>query len=94
MIEPTVGRIVHFYATASAVDDQPQPAIITHVWTDRSVSLNVFGDAGLVVFTSVQLRQPDEDYPTSGPWCQWMPYQVKKPTGSESGERAGGTEVI
>lgn len=91
MITPTVGRIVHFFVIRGA---DAQAAIVTRVWTDRLVDLNVFGDAGCVSIVSVRLHQPEDQHEQDRVWCEWMPYQVKKSTGSESGEAAAGTELI
>lgn len=42
--KPTVGRIVHFYAAETAKKGQPYPAVITHVWSDECVNLQVCPD--------------------------------------------------
>ena len=44
---PTVGRIVHYYPDDSAVKKRmPFAAIVTRVWTDSCVNLEVFNDGG------------------------------------------------
>lgn len=99
MITPTVGRIVLYHPRGekvATVNDQPVPAIVTAVWSERCVNLAVFDANGSHVGpgrTSVRLVQPDDDVP-EGPYCEWMPYQVKKDHGSESGEKGAGTEQI
>ena len=97
MIQPTVGRIVYYYPSAQTPwhNFAPLAAIITHVWSDTCVNLAIF-DANGNPFssTSVLLVQPDSERPTGGHFCEWMPYQVKKTTGSESGEKAAGQEAI
>ena len=101
MIQPTVGRIVLFcpmpgmgYDEVVTQGNCPVPAIITHVWGDRMVNLAVFdADGRHHAITSVTLRQP-EDEADNNTHCEWMPYQVKKPTGSESGEKAAGEQAI
>jgi len=91
MITPTVGRIVLFS------DDEEYDkcaAIVCHVHSDRMVNLAVFNSSGYHEGkTSVPLVQPEDERPT-GMYCEWMPYQVKKETGSESGEKAAGTQAI
>ncbi len=95
MITPTVGRIVHFTPAPGTVGDQPLAAIVTYVHSDRCVNLTVFDPYGVPKgCTSVPLVQPGDAKPEGSFYCEWMPYQVKKDTGSESGERAAGTEGI
>jgi len=98
MITPTVGRIVHFYAKlidgSPASASPPQAAIVTNVWNDRRVNLTVFGhDGSSNPITSVRLQQPGDEADGNA-YCCWMPYQVKKSTGSESGEAAAGVESV
>ena len=40
-MKPTIGRIVHFVANL-VEPEQHYPAIITHVWSDTCVNLEVF----------------------------------------------------
>jgi len=90
-ITPTAGRIVHFYDQGHI---QPQAAIIAAVHSDRLVNLTVCRATGAVEGRmSVALRQPEDPRPRDA-YCEWMPYQVKKDTGSESGEKAAGEEVV
>lgn len=43
--KPTVGRIVHYTPLGGlGSKKQPYPAIITHVWGDECVNLNVMND--------------------------------------------------
>ena len=91
MIQPTVGRIVEFI---EAHNEHPNAAIVVHVHNDRLVNLVAFDQVGhAAVQLNTPLRQPEDPRP-EGNYCQWMPYQVKKDHGSESGERAAGTENI
>lgn len=91
-ITPTVGRIVHFYTAGRTT---PQAAIIAAVRDAKTVNLTVFRGTGAPEGrVGVPLRQPGEAQPPASTWCEWMPYQVKKATGSESGEEAAGTEQI
>lgn len=94
MIKPTVGRIVHFFREYGV---EPMAAIIANVWSDTCVNLAVFDHFGrpwMEPPTSVLLVQPEAKPPADGAFCQWMPYQVKKTTGSESGEKEAGSETI
>lgn len=94
IIEPTVGRVVHYYAPRGDVDYtyNPQCALIAHVWDDRCVNLAIFDVNGVPYDdppTSVLLVQPGDLPPRDGgDYCTWMPYQVTKGYGSESGEKA------
>jgi len=78
MIEPTVGRIVLFWRHGKAqvdASEQPEAAIIAHVWSDSCVNLAVFDPNGITGnVTSVPLIQDGEGKPH---WffCEWMPYQ-------------------
>jgi len=96
-IVPTVGRIVYFYEFPNGVSD-PEAAIVTSVTKHGdyySLGLVVFKITGRVEPKfRVCLFQPSQPDPLTGPLCRWMPYQVKKVTGSESGEKAAGTENI
>ena len=104
MIQPTVGRIVWYYPAGYPLGDgektvnlsEPRAAIIVKVWNDRMVNLGHWqpnGDSEAA--TSVKLIQPEDPPPDCNvPFCEWMPYQIKKPTGSESGEPAVGEQAI
>lgn len=81
MIEPTVGRIVHF--TPAITDSlpgnhsgQPLAAFITHVHGERCVNLAVFdANGGCHSRTSVTLLQDDDEPNQHGYYAQWMPFQ-------------------
>lgn len=91
-ITPTIGRIVHYFASEDA---EPSPAIIAHVGKDDILNLTAFDRRGNPMpQTSVPLVQPSGAIPDEGHYATWMPYQVKKDHGSESGEPAAGTETI
>lgn len=76
-ITPTVGRVVYYHGGK----DQPYPAIITHVWSDDCVNLNVLNDGTKPVsgvpndasLTVTSCMRGDDE----GMW-NWMPYQIKK----------------
>lgn len=102
MIEPTVGRVVHFYPNAdSGIRNHTLPgpwkADIVDVHNERLVNLAAFDpDGNHHALSSVLLVQPEDEAPAPGSsYACWMPYQVKgKNIGSESGEQAAGTEQI
>lgn len=99
-IRPTVGRIVHYYSTSTdewinRIGSEPLAAIITAVHSDTCVNLTVFASYGDPASRrDVLLVQPCTEIPESGSYCTWMPYQVRKSFGSESGEKAAGTESV
>lgn len=83
-IKPTVGRVVLFHPDqnvsgegfAHHPDDQPYAAMVSRVWNDGMVNLVVFDAIGVSHSrTSVRLVQDGEAVPTSGNYCEWMPYQ-------------------
>lgn len=90
MIEPTVGRIVHFTPATSlsvAKYDQPLAAIITYVWNPRMVNLTAFDAAGVPFSaTSVTLLQDGDEPHLYGHYAQWMPYQKGQAAKTESVE--------
>lgn len=95
MIIPTVGRIVWFFEVKNDVKQPEQAAIITAVWNNTLINVNVFSTNGPVrEERSIELVQPNSEKASIEQWCEWMPYQTKKATGSESGEKAAGTQVI
>lgn len=73
MIQPTVGRVVHFY---NHIDAKPTAAIVACVWNNRMVNLCVIDMNGESSgYTSVVLLQEDDIKPAVGSYCEWMPYQ-------------------
>jgi hypothetical protein len=100
VIEPTVGRIVHAYfqyVNEVGTNDMGKPlaAIVTGVKDLRTVDLAIFCAGSMMFRVNVPLVQPGDTVPESiGLYCQWMPYQVKKSFGSESGEKAAGVEGV
>lgn len=86
MIEPTVGRVVHYhpYKGANALSRDeilnfgrgPLAAIVVHVWNDRCVNLCVFDSTGRPHGCCyVPLLQEDDPAPADGRYCEWLPYQ-------------------
>ena len=91
MIVPTIGRIVYY----KKKNGDTLPAIVTKVHSDRCVNLEVFGmGVSERLKTAVELCQPGDVNCPALPYCEWMPYQIKKEYGSESGEPEAGEEVI
>ena len=97
MIQPTVGRVVHFYVTDSKYDfgfnflaGKPHAALVTYVHGDRMVNLVAFDANGKTYpFTSVALRQPGDPEPMAHSyWCEWMPYQKGQAQKTEELEKA------
>ena len=84
MIEPTVGRIVHYRTDDREMpaqrngDGQPLPAIIVHVNEDGTVNLCVFDQIGAThARTNVILKQPNDGVSEDEfGYCQWMDYQL------------------
>lgn len=79
MIKPTVGRVVWYYPPGRSASEQPQAAIVAHVWSDTCVNLAIFGDDGsprAAPPTSVLLVQEGGETPSGGHYCTWMPYQI------------------
>lgn len=94
VIEPTIGRIVHFHGAIPTLPGQCCAAIVVGVHNSRLINVTVFDCHGNPnPRTSIKLLQPGEEC-SGEDHCEWMPYQVKKGFGSESGEKAAGTEVI
>lgn len=95
MITPTVGRIVWFYRYVENQGHKgPLAAIVVDVHSDTCVNLSVFDQEGVLrPEVRVYLSQPNSDVPQAD-YCCWMPYQVKKATGSESGEKEAGTQAV
>ncbi|MGN8190294.1 DUF2829 domain-containing protein [Burkholderia sp. 22088] len=83
MIEPTVGRIVHFRPGKSAAGlriqcdpKQPLAAIVTYVHGPRMVNLAVLDALGRHhALTSVRLLQGDDKGSDDEPFAEWMPFQ-------------------
>ncbi len=74
VIQPTVGRVVHFYGSAFDTIDPPFAAMITHVHDARLVNLVVFNRQGIPFGAmDVKLRQPGDEEEPGGDRCQWPP---------------------
>lgn len=105
-IMPTIGRVMWYWPNGRG-EIQGKP--VHQVRTDRPfiawvcyphslglVNLVVADHAGnRHVAKRVYVRQPGTEPPsTDVPYVEWMPYQIKKQHGSESGEQAAGTEQV
>lgn len=85
MIKPTIGRVVHFYQ--SATFPEPRAAIVTYVHSDNMVNLATFNANGeCVPATSVPLVQEGEPVP-EGFRAEWMPYQKGQAAKTEALEK-------
>lgn len=60
---PTIGRIVHVVGPSAASNGaDAAPAVITRVWSDRTVNVTLFPDAAVpAVASSVPLFEDEED---------------------------------
>ena len=87
MIKPTIGQVVWYHPCGSSASDQPQAALIAHVWSDTCVNLAVFNPNGEASNqTSVFLYQGDTDRPSSS-YAEWMPYQQGQAAKTEALEK-------
>lgn len=94
MIEPTIGRVLHFWpgiafakqkGMAYADSSKPLSAIITYVHSATMVNLAVFDQTGEnFPVTSVELIQ--DRRPPLGMYCEWMPYQQGQAAKTEAAE--------
>mgnify|MGYP001100203627 CR=1 FL=1 len=89
VIKPTVGRIVLF--TPDKNDpltrngNEPLAAIVACVHSDSCVNLGVIDAQGNNVSrTSVPLIQDGDPKPSTGYYCEWMPYQLGQAAKTES----------
>lgn len=74
MIEPTVGRIVHYFL--ANVHDKPHAALLVGVNSERNINLAVFNDDGSHFrAVSVPLLQDQDMPPENAPYAGWMVYQ-------------------
>lgn len=80
MIQPTVGRILHFFPSPGdrSRGDGPLAAIVAAVINDRCVNVAIIDSRGRASHepaTNVTLMQ-EGDAPPSGEHCRWMKYQI------------------
>jgi hypothetical protein len=87
MIKPTVGRVVWFYPVGRSNQQQPQAALIAHIWSNTCVNLAIFDDNGVPYPnppTSILLVQEGNPVPGGGNYCCWMPYQTGQAAKTEA----------
>lgn len=77
MIKPTIGRVILFYSFAHTDGQQPWPALVAHVHSDRCINVGGFMENGEVFKdVAIPLLQDDDAVPASGSYATWMPYQI------------------
>jgi hypothetical protein len=80
MIKPTIGRVVWFQPARQAdqpLREQPYPALICHVHSDKLINVGFFNENGTAGSAcSVQLVQEGDTASQNGYYAEWMPYQV------------------
>lgn len=95
MIAPTVGRVVLLFTKDAKYDfgycftpGKPHVALITAVHSDTLINVVAFDANGKShPFTSIELKQA-EDQKTYGTfWCEWMPYQKGQAAKTEAVEK-------
>jgi hypothetical protein len=79
MPKPTVGRIVHFYSKIPRMQwnnagEGPYAAIITHVNSDGSVNLFVFGNCQIMPEYK-ELAVPEGNGQYQACWWCWPPME-------------------
>jgi len=86
MIEPTVGRIVHYRHPARLPSANPQAAVITDCRPgDDYIDVIVFSKQhGATPVNYVLLWQGEGTPPSGIPYCEWMPYQKGQAAKTES----------
>jgi len=85
MIEPTVGRVVHYYDSKSG---GPLAAHVAYVHTNRLVNLLVISPHGNTYGAQrVRLLQDDDKPEGEATWCQWMDYQKGQAAKTEALEK-------
>ena len=78
MISPSIGRVVWYYPPGHSRDQQPWPALIAFVKSERYINLGGFRADGTPfdardVFL---VQEEDRAVPENG-YATWMPYQQK-----------------
>jgi hypothetical protein len=100
MPKPSVGRIVHYWPTNLEAGDrpkeQPYPAMITHVFGDQCVNLDIGNDGSFplrepCLKTSVSLGDPSSITPGTWSWPQIPERPAAGLTDEELGVLVSGT---
>jgi len=96
LIRPTVGRVVWFHQGTAGIfpgSEDTRAAIVAHVHGDRCVNLMAIDANGKTHDrTSVPLVQDGDPIPTSGFYCEWMPYQKGQAAKTEAAEKAAASD--
>jgi hypothetical protein len=91
MIQPTIGRVVHYFRHPGA---EAQAALIANVNQDGTVNLAIFDHNGNPEARApfIPLLQEGETI-AAGHYCRWMPYQLGQAAKTEAMEArlVGGT---
>lgn len=97
-IEPTIGRVVHYYHRDPAHDDPeteapiigPQTALLCGINEDGTINVCHFDDQGNArPATNILLIQDEDGEPDEETlsWCEWMPFQKGQAQKTEQLER-------
>jgi hypothetical protein len=95
MIQPTVGRVVLLFANEPKYDfgfcfvaGKPHAALVTAVHSDTLVNVVAFDANGKSFpFTSIELKQAEDQKTYGNFWCEWMPYQKGQAAKAEALEK-------
>lgn len=72
MQQPSIGRVLHFYL---GPDEDPVPAIVTRVWSERVVNVRVFTDDTRTPTHVTSAVIVDEGATNgAGSFCRWPPF--------------------
>jgi hypothetical protein len=94
MIKPTIGRVVWVHRAEflhrESVSDQPEPALVSYVWSDEIINVGGVDRNGQPFSaTSVFLWNGEGAEPTGhSVWAEWMPYQKGQAAKTEALEKA------
>lgn len=87
MIQPGIGRLVHYRPDGADPAAQPHAAIVILVNNERSVNLACFSPAGTYYHREeAPLLQDDDVAPATGGYAEWMPFQKGQAVKTEAAE--------
>lgn len=76
MIEPGIGRIVHYVPAGHPADADPHAAMIVGIWDSRTINLAIFDcDGAHYQGTHVPLLQDDDKPPADRGYAKWPDHQ-------------------